>query len=242
MSFFYSLFSSLSIRFPPVSLSFSVPLYVSVFMWVVFVSFLLPYSSPCVSPAYHVNPCSPDHHVPLFCSLTNVPSLSRLPFLTLCQAYLSVLRSIVSCFIVRVLRSMFIVFSFATSVSLCLICLCCVPHVFPVRSSFLVHLSPLFSSVQHRNLHPVFYLFSFMCIPCLVSFVSLVFSNKAAFGLQFISVSLHLGPFPPASHGQFMTTRLAGFSADRQFRIELCETLTQQTFSPFKHSLSSRKV
>lgn len=76
MSFFYSLFSSLSIRFPPVSLSFSVPLHVSVFMWVVFVSFLLPYSSPCVSPAYHVNPCSPDHHVSLFCSLTNVPSLS----------------------------------------------------------------------------------------------------------------------------------------------------------------------
>lgn len=101
-------------------------------------------------------------------------SLSRLPFLTLCQAYLSVLRSIVSCFIARVLRLMFIVFSFATSVSLCLICLCCVPHVFPVRSSFHVHLSPLFSSVQHRDLHPVFYLFSFMCIPCLVSFVSLV--------------------------------------------------------------------
>lgn len=199
MSFFYSLFSSLSIRFPPVSLSFSVPL------------MCLCLCGLCLSPF-----CS---HIPLLVfpppiMLIHVPqtimslssalslmfprSLSRLPFLTLCQAYLSVLRSIVSCFIVRVLRSMFIVFSFATSVSLCLICLCCVPHVFPVRSSFLVHLSPLFSSVQHRNLHPVFYLFSFMCIPCLVSFVSLVFSNKAAFGLQFISVSLHLGPFPPA--------------------------------------------
>lgn len=115
--------------------------------------------------------CS-SHHVSLVVMFTR--SLSCLPFLHSCVKLMSVLCSIVFCFIVTVLNSMFGVFSSASSVSLCLICLSCVPRVFPVSSSFLVYLNPLFPSVQCHNLpHGCVFLHVPLCMFSFLQFRSL---------------------------------------------------------------------
>lgn len=137
--------------------------------------FLFPCSSPCVSldihPVYHV------YHVPqpvMF--LLSSLSLSRAPSCSLASSFVcfsstfpplklvSVLCSIVFCFIVTVLNSMFGVFSSASSVSLCLICLSCVPRLFPVSSSFLVYPSVQCHNLPHGCvfLHVPLCMFSFL--------------------------------------------------------------------------------
>lgn len=88
--------------------------------------------------------CS-SHHVSLVVMFTR--SLSCLPFLHSCVKLVSVLCSIVFCFIVTVLNSMFGVFSSASSVSLCLICLSCVPRVFSIPCHPSVYFRSASSSV-----------------------------------------------------------------------------------------------
>lgn len=99
---------------------------------------LRPCSLPCVS--FHV-PSRPSS-----LSMDPQPVMSRLVSspVCLCQARLIVLRSVVSCFTVKVLQPLFSVFSFAPLALLCLIHLCCVSHVFSVPSSFPLYLSLCF--------------------------------------------------------------------------------------------------
>lgn len=106
--------------------------------------------------------------------------------------------------VLTVLRYMFNVFSFASFVSLCLICLSWVPYVFPVPSSFLVYLNPLFPSVHCYHL-----LQSLMavCLPVYLVILVCVISGPAIKLISewiLTSVSLRLGPIPACITWLFM--------------------------------------
>lgn len=77
-----------------------------------------------------------------------VPRPIMSPLICCSSTPLSVLRSFISCFIVKVICSMFSAFSLSSLVSSCLTCVNCVPHVFSVPSSLYCVFNPLPPSVQ----------------------------------------------------------------------------------------------
>lgn len=77
-----------------------------------------------------------------------VPRPIMSPLICCSSTPLSVLRSFISRFIVKVICSMFSAFSLSSLVSSCLTCVNCVPHVFSVPSSLYCVFNPLPPSVQ----------------------------------------------------------------------------------------------
>lgn len=169
-----------------------------------------------VSPNCHVSPLTL-LSLSVRCSLALSTLLSHPVIFWIHLIFLSVLSSqflyamlwvslclSVSRFILTVLRYMFNVFSFASFVSLCLICLSWVPYVFPVPSSFLVYLNPLFPSVHCYHL-----LQSLMavCLPVYLVILVCVISGPAIKLISewiLTSVSLRLGPIPACITWLFM--------------------------------------